>query len=257
MPNESAKQLRRDKHGSRMVWQGSGHQAAAYIRGLIFDGELAPGAKVPQGEIARELGISRIPVREALVALEKEGRVTIQLHRGAFVAPLTEDSVLEAMEFVGLISDYLVRRAAERATPKLLDHLRAVQADIDETDDPRAMWQLHHEWLDLITEAGSAPRVARAVSGLWDLITDNHYAVVPGAFDVTQKGTRVVTKAIVRHDPVGAARAYAAMSRSANRCVIEFFRTKGTFAASDNNADYIDDLRRNPDHAKALLSEVD
>ncbi len=232
MSNESARRSRRDKKGSRMVWQGSGHQAAVYIRGLIFDGELAPGAKVPQGEIARDLGISRIPVREALVALEKEGRITIELHRGAFVAAITEESVRDTMEFAELVYDFLLRRAAERATPELLDDLRAVQADIDETDDPRAMWEFHQEWWDLVTQAGSAPRVARALSGLRDLVTENHYVVVPGAFEAAQKGTHAITKAILRHDPVGAARANAALSRTANACVLEFFRTNGMFKAS-------------------------
>jgi len=50
----------------------------------MFDGTLGPGEKIPQDDVAGVLGISRIPVREALIALEREGRVTIELHRGAF-----------------------------------------------------------------------------------------------------------------------------------------------------------------------------
>jgi len=51
----------------------SGDQAALYIRRLMFDGDLRPGTRVPQDEIAQALGVSRIPVREALIALEREG----------------------------------------------------------------------------------------------------------------------------------------------------------------------------------------
>jgi DNA-binding GntR family transcriptional regulator len=68
----------------------SGDQAALYIRRLIFDGDLRPGTRVPQDEIAQTLGVSRIPVREALIALEREGWVTIELHRGALSTPSTK-----------------------------------------------------------------------------------------------------------------------------------------------------------------------
>jgi len=73
--------------------RGSGDQAASYIRRLIFDGDLRPGERVPQDEVARVLGMSRIPVREALIALEREGWVTIELHRGAFVNAISQDTV--------------------------------------------------------------------------------------------------------------------------------------------------------------------
>ncbi len=63
----------------------SGEQAALYIRRLVFDGDLKPGDRVPQDSVAAALGMSRIPVREALIALEREGWVTIETHRGAFV----------------------------------------------------------------------------------------------------------------------------------------------------------------------------
>ena len=90
----------------------SGDQAALYIRRLIFDGDLRPGTRVPQDEIAQTLGVSRIPVREALIALEREGWVTIELHRGAFINALDEDAVRETVSF-HLVDD--VRQVLELA----------------------------------------------------------------------------------------------------------------------------------------------
>ncbi len=58
--------------------RSSGDEAARFIRRAIFDGTLRPGARVPQDQVAEALGISRIPVREALIALEREGWVTIE-----------------------------------------------------------------------------------------------------------------------------------------------------------------------------------
>jgi DNA-binding GntR family transcriptional regulator len=59
--------------------KSNGEEAAIHIRRMIFDGELRPGERVPQDEIALALGISRIPHREALVALEHQGWVTNEL----------------------------------------------------------------------------------------------------------------------------------------------------------------------------------
>src|SRR5438552_1306263 len=73
--------------------RSSGEQAAAYTRRLIFEGELRPGDRVPQHDVAEALALSRIPVREALIALEREGWVTIELNRGAFINALDADAV--------------------------------------------------------------------------------------------------------------------------------------------------------------------
>ena len=55
----------------RLVRQNASEAVAAHVRRLVFDGKLRQGDKVPQQEIADALGVSRIPVREALVALER------------------------------------------------------------------------------------------------------------------------------------------------------------------------------------------
>ena len=73
--------------------RSAGDRIAAWIRGRIVTGQLRRGDRVTQEDVARDLGVSRIPVREALVALDREGWVTIEPHRGAFVAGVDEDWV--------------------------------------------------------------------------------------------------------------------------------------------------------------------
>src|SRR5262249_27112791 len=63
--------------GGNLPRPSSGEQVRLYVRRLIFDGVLKPGQRVPQDAIAQTLGVSRIPVREALIALEREGWTTI------------------------------------------------------------------------------------------------------------------------------------------------------------------------------------
>jgi DNA-binding GntR family transcriptional regulator len=229
MAARPAKQTLRPRNDPRLQRQGSGHQAANYIRQLIFDGELPPGTRVPQEEIARSLGISRIPVREALVALEKEGRVTIEMHRGAFVNALTEQSVKDNHELMSLIDGFVVRRAAERITPEMIVQLKDVVADIEATDDPMAMRRLYDEWKDLIIRAGSSPRLAQVLGGLRELVVENYYKAIPGALLNFRHGAVAISRAVARRDPEAAARAQLAMAKAGNELVIKFYRANRLF----------------------------
>ncbi len=68
------------------------------LRDAIVDGTFAPGEQLRDGELAEWLGVSRTPVREALVRLEQEGFVTITPRRGVRVRELTRRDVLEVNE---------------------------------------------------------------------------------------------------------------------------------------------------------------
>lgn len=78
--------------------------AFRYLRGAIVRGELRPGDKVPQRAISERMGISRMPLREALRKLEERHFVKIVAHRGAYVAPLSVSDIKEI---------YVVRVALE------------------------------------------------------------------------------------------------------------------------------------------------
>ena len=104
----------------KLVRTPSGEHIASHIRRLIFEGELRPGTRVPQDTIASDLGVSRIPVREALIVLEREGWVTNEMHRGAFINALDEQSVHDHYELFGLIFGFAAKRALAARAADLL-----------------------------------------------------------------------------------------------------------------------------------------
>lgn len=81
------------RSGGRLRRQSSGEQVAAHLRNEILAGRLAAGDRVNQEEAVAHLGVSRVPVREALAILENEGRIENESHRGAFVLRTDPDSV--------------------------------------------------------------------------------------------------------------------------------------------------------------------
>jgi DNA-binding GntR family transcriptional regulator len=104
------------------VHKGAGHPtiaaaAAAELRRRILEGAIPAGHPLRQDALADELGISRIPLREALVQLEAEGLVRILPHRGALVAELSVEDVLEVFELRAVLEPRLLRLSAQRLTP--------------------------------------------------------------------------------------------------------------------------------------------
>jgi DNA-binding GntR family transcriptional regulator len=95
------------------------------IRDLVLSGELAPGARLGQVELAERFGISRTPVREALRRLAGEGLVDQISNRGFRVADLGLDAVLRRLEVRALLEPGIARLAAERRSERDIEAMRA------------------------------------------------------------------------------------------------------------------------------------
>jgi DNA-binding GntR family transcriptional regulator len=90
---------------------------AESLREKILRGELAPGQALRQEELAERFGVSRLPVRDALLRLEAQGLVHVYPNRGAFVISLSADEVTEIYEMRLLLEGDIIERAVPRMTP--------------------------------------------------------------------------------------------------------------------------------------------
>jgi DNA-binding GntR family transcriptional regulator len=94
------------------------------IRGRILDGTLKPGERLVEDRLSAELGVSRVPVREALRGLSAEGLVTLLPRRGATVVEVTPESVAELVEVRALLEGLNARLAAQRHDPEIVVQLQ-------------------------------------------------------------------------------------------------------------------------------------
>jgi DNA-binding GntR family transcriptional regulator len=101
-------------------------QVVALIRQALLDGELRPGDRIVESALAKELGVSQTPVREALAALSREGLVIKLDHRGTFVSSLKETELREVLTLRAVLEGYCARLAAERWSPSDLEGLEAL-----------------------------------------------------------------------------------------------------------------------------------
>jgi DNA-binding GntR family transcriptional regulator len=99
--------------------------ATELIRHAIIDGRLPPGRRLKEEELARELGISRTPVREALLMLQAEGLVDAAPNRGAAVRSHSAEDLNDLYQLRALLEGYSTRRAATRLADEAIRELRA------------------------------------------------------------------------------------------------------------------------------------
>ena len=100
------------------------------IKNMIILREIEPGKKINEEHIAKEIQVSRTPIREALCRLENEGIVTIIPRRGAFVSDLTENNVREILLIREVLEGLVVRLAVENMDAKTLQKLSKAIAKV-------------------------------------------------------------------------------------------------------------------------------
>src|SRR5690606_4811261 len=153
--------------------------ALAELRRAIGTGELPAGQPIRQDTIAQQLGISRVPLREALKILEGEGQVTYRPHRGYVVTDLSLDDLLEVYRIRELLESEAARQAVVRITDQDIDRIMAAQKQFEaahEAGDAAELTAANRECHFALLEAAGMPRLVRLVRILWDA-TDAYRSV--------------------------------------------------------------------------------
>ena len=126
------------------------------IRGQILAGTLRPGERLVEDKLSAELGVSRVPVREALLGLSVEGLVNLEPRRGASVVEISPETVQELVEVRALLEGLNARLAARRHDPaivaELSDALRRGNAAAG-SGSAEELAQLNAEFHDLLAVA--------------------------------------------------------------------------------------------------------
>ena len=111
----------------------AGVRAQVQLRELILSGELPPGSRVAELAIVERLGVSRTPIRAALLRLEQEGLIESLPGGGYAVRSFSEREIADAIELRGTVEGLVARTAAERgAPPQVLAAAREALAEIDQ-----------------------------------------------------------------------------------------------------------------------------
>ena len=160
--------------------------AYEFIRARIDDGRYVSGFRLVLGQIAGELDISVVPVREAIRRLEAEGLVTFEKNVGAQVALLHEAEYTYTMETLALVEGAATQMSAPLLTADHLERARAINREmIACLDDfiPHRFTELNQEFHAVLFEECPNPHILDLVHRGWNRLTvlrDSTFSFVPG-----------------------------------------------------------------------------
>ncbi len=126
------------------------------IREAILKGNLKPGEKVAEPELAERFGISRTPIREAFRQLESEGYLTVIPRKGAVVAALSERDVEEFYAIKSILEGYAAELATAKLTDKEIEKLEVINERLRQLageGDVKSFFRVHNEFHDTFIKA--------------------------------------------------------------------------------------------------------
>jgi len=148
--------------------------------------ELAPGRRLVLASVANDLGMSVVPVREAIRRLEAEGLVTFERNVGAQVALIKETEYLHTMQTLSLVEGAATALSAPYLTPEHLRRAREVNERMRRTlddFDPHRFTELNLEFHAVLFEECPNPHVLDLVHRGWNrmrMLRDSSFSFVPG-----------------------------------------------------------------------------
>ncbi|MGV0642426.1 GntR family transcriptional regulator [Mycolicibacterium sp. XJ879] len=175
-------------------------QVVDHIIDLILNGKLRTGDRIDRTAITRELGLSRIPVQEAISQLEHDGILTTRYHRGAFVDRFDQSTVREHHELYGLLTGIVAARAAANPTPRILAHLDSSLRVLRAAHDPIQFQEAAWAYRLPLNEEYAGPRLQAAIRALQSFVPNSFWNYPDSHSDFLSVYEEEIS-AICRRDP--------------------------------------------------------
>ena len=146
-------------------------QAYEFLRGKILSGEYGPGYRLVIDQVSKQLGISKIPVREAIRQLEADGLIQYKPYSGAVVSNINEREYLEVISVLAVLEGYATalssREITEEALEKLRDLNRQMEQSVKEFEFER-FGALNRQFHKVIYDCCSNRYLAETTVQMWE-----------------------------------------------------------------------------------------
>ncbi len=206
----------------------SAHElASTYIRARILSGEFAAGTRLKSEQLAESLGISRMPIREALRQLHAEGLIELRPNRGAVVTSLSANDVQELFEIRAVLEGLAARLACAHLNDEHLADLEDLGSRMERANkDPQVWLKRHEELHEALSARSQRPRLIQqlrtARGALFPYI--RMYIAVYHQVEVQGAEHKVLLEIAKRRNPDLLEAAMRDHVLSTAKCVTDFLR---------------------------------
>jgi DNA-binding GntR family transcriptional regulator len=207
-------------------------QVVSHIINLVLTGKLRSGDRVDRNEVAQELGLSRVPIQEAVVQLEHDGILSTRYHRGAFVERFDESVVLEHHELHGLLLGIASARAANDPRPHVLAQLDSLTDFMRANRESRAFQEAAWQYRQTINDEYAGPRLLAEIRASQSFMPRSFWVTYMNNHDEMLPFLEAETAAIHTRDPEGARAANSGRSALMGRIMVAELVRRGVFSPS-------------------------
>jgi DNA-binding GntR family transcriptional regulator len=138
------------------------------IRDGILDETFKPGERLPEEQVGKMFNVSRSPVREVLLALEKEGTVVIEPYKGAILKPLSPEEALDIAELRLSLITLAAKPAHRHLSPADFDLAYGLAKQITRSNNGKEHFEYNRQFWDIILEKTQRPILRDVFRGLED-----------------------------------------------------------------------------------------
>lgn len=201
------------------------------LRQAILRGELKPGERLMEIQLANKLGVSRTPIREAIRKLELEGLVLMIPRKGAEVAEITEKSLRDVLEVRKALEELTVELSCDRITTEGLEELKKAAKEFESTlatGDITEIAEADVRFHDVIYQATGNPRLIQLLYNLSEQMYRYRveYLKQKEVYATLLKEHDEIIRCIEKQDKVAAGEAIAEHINNQFKAVSDTIRTK-------------------------------
>lgn len=195
------------------------------LRELIANGEVGPGERLRQTELAERLGTSPTPIREALRRLEADGLIVSVPHRGVRVAEVEPRDMAELYMIRARLEGLAVEHAVPNITDAQLKKLESLQARLEAArsrGNPKPLRKLNYDFHTNLYRLSNLGRLTRIIDSLWPLFPWDTLLAIPGRVESSAREHRTILNAVARKAAKQAGQAMSTHIENGAKALLDF-----------------------------------
>ncbi|KJS87596.1 MAG: transcriptional regulator [Peptococcaceae bacterium BICA1-8] len=203
-------------------------KAYLYIRERILEGHYQPAEKLVESQLADVIGVSRNTIKKALLELEKEQLVEIEINKGAKIKSFSMDEVINYLEIREVVEGLIIRSSAERISNddlrKLHEILNKMEREIRERELEKHP-KLNQEFHNIINKASKNTQAVKLVTTIKTQLIRHSFKIilVPGRDKDTIIEHKQIYEALEKHNPDDAEKAIKKHIQSVRNIIFKYF----------------------------------
>lgn len=198
------------------------NRVCSVLRQAILKGDFKPGERLVQTELADQIGVSRMPIREALRTLELEGLIIMQPHKGAVVRKIKKEDIQEIYELRAILEAMALKKSVNEFKQSDIEELSKLHEIMLQTDSSQKYVEYNAKFHHILVNHCKSSRLLSFIETVSNGFALDTPQIIPGQIQKSNKEHAAIVKAIVEGD---AEKASEYLSQHIQRTGLELLTT--------------------------------